>query len=134
MNPEAPEFRTQHSLTSDQITSGPLAKPPELLIETSRGVDHPFPQSRDHVVVDIPECDTSHEEERSRNVSPNRKENGTTLSNQHRDFVPQEPEEALSVIPESRLSEPRRSHRERRPPHRFTYDELGNHWFLLLAH
>lgn len=125
LNPEAPEFSTQHSLTSDRMTSDQSVKPPELLIETSSDVDQPFPQSRDHVVVDIPECDISREEERNRNVSPNRKDNDTTLPNQHHDIVSQALEEDLNVIPESRLSEPRCSHRERHQPHKFTYDELG---------
>lgn len=97
--PLNPELSTQHSLTSDQITSDQSAKPPELLIETSSGVDQPFPQSRDHVIVDLPECDASHEEEMSRNVSPNREENDTTLPNQHHDLLSQEPEDALNVIP-----------------------------------
>lgn len=133
LNPEAPEFSTQHSLTSDRMTSDQSVKPPELLIETSSDVDQPFPQSRDHVVVDIPECDISREEERNRNVSPNRKDNDTTLPNQHHDIVSQELEEDLNVIPESRLSEPRRSHRERHQPHKFTYDELGKPLILAIC-
>lgn len=133
LNPEAPEFSTQHSLTSDRMTSDQSVKPPELLIETSSDVDQPFPQSRDHVVVDIPECDISREEERNRNVSPNRKDNDTTLPNQHHDIVSQALEEDLNVIPESRLSEPRRSHRERHQPHKFTYDELGKPLILAIC-
>lgn len=133
LNPEAPEFSTQHSLTSDRMTSDQSVKPPELLIETSSDVDQPFPQSRDHVVVDIPECDISREEERNRNVSPNHKDNDTTLPNQHHDIVSQELEEDLNVIPESRLSEPRRSHRERHQPHKFTYDELGKPLILAIC-
>lgn len=133
LNPEAPEFSTQHSLTSDRMTSDQSVKPPELLIETSSDVDQPFPQSRDHVVVDIPECDISREEERNRNVSPNRKDNDTTLPNQHHDIVSQELEEDLNVIPESRLSEPRCSHRERHQPHKFTYDELGKPLILAIC-
>ena len=133
LNPEAPEFSTQHSLTSNRMTSDQSVKPPELLIETSSDVDQPFPQSREHVVVDIPECDMSREEERNRNVSPNRKDNDTTLPNQHHDIVSQEPEEDLNVIPESRLSEPRRSHRERHQPHKLTYDELGKPLILAIC-
>lgn len=133
LNPEAPEFSTQHSLTSDRMTSDQSVKPPELLIETSSDVDQPFPQSRDHVVVDIPECDISREEERNRNVSPNRKDNDTTLPNQHHDIVSQALEEDLNVIPESRLSEPRCSHRERHQPHKFTYDELGKPLILAIC-
>ena len=133
LNPEAPEFSTQHSLTSNRMTSDQSVKPPELLIETSSDVDQPFPQSREHVVVDIPECDMSREEERNRNVSPNRKDNDTTLPNQHHDIVSQEPEEDLNVIPESRLSEPRRSQRERHQPHKFTYDELGKPLILAIC-
>ena len=133
LNPEAPEFSTQHSLSSNRMTSDQSVKPPELLIETSSDVDQPFPQSREHVVVDIPECDMSREEERNRNVSPNRKDNDTTLPNQHHDIVSQEPEEDLNVIPESRLSEPRRSHRERHQPHKLTYDELGKPLILAIC-
>ena len=133
LNPEAPEFSTQHSLTSNRMTSDQSVKPPELLIETSSDVDQPFPRSREHVVVDIPECDMSREEERNRNVSPNCKDNDTTLPNQHHDIVSQEPEEDLNVIPESRLSEPRRSHRERHQPHKLTYDELGKPLILAIC-
>lgn len=122
LNPNAPDFHSQHHLTSKQSSPD----------QSSRPVDPPFAQSTDHVVVDIPECDAL-EEEGSGNNSLVHEESEMVPSGQQHEPAPQGPEEDINVVQEYHSSEPRRSHRERRVPHKFTYDELGKPLILAMT-
>lgn len=117
---ECCEFNSQHSLTSKQLSSDQPAKP----------TDPPFAHSRDHVVVDIPDCDTL--EEGGGIHSPVHQESEMVPSDLQHDLAPQGPEEDTNVIERHLSPEPRRSNRERRVPRKFTYDELGKPLILAL--
>lgn len=122
LNPNAPDFHSQHSIISKQLSPDQSTKP----------VDPPFAQSTDYVVIDIPECDTP-EEKGSGNNLPVHEESETFPPDQQHDLVPQGPEEDTNAIQGHQSPEPRRSNRERRVPHKFTYDELGKPLILALS-
>lgn len=122
LNPNPPDIHSQHPLTSKQSSPDQLGKP----------VDPPFAQSTDHVVVDIPECDTL-EEEGSGNILLVHEESEMVLSGQQHEPAPQGPEEDINVVQEYHSPEPRRSRRERRVPNKFTYDELGKPLILAMT-
>lgn len=89
--------------------------------------------SPDHVIIDIPETDNlnppSHSEKQNQESGEQaRDKNYLPESEQSCDVQPQHV--ALSVREPDEL---RRSARERRPPHKFTYDELGKPLILALS-
>lgn len=125
LNPHAPKLNIQHSLRSPQVTPNRSKEPLELVTEEGDGLSQSSVQPSGHVVVDIPDHDLSSEEEVG--ISPNDEGNRTSLSTQHR-----EPDESSSVS-EIIVPELRRSERERHPPHKFTYDELGKPLILAIS-
>lgn len=98
----------------------------ESVVEMENRADHYPATSPNHVIIDMPEPDMSvprpqHEQQtRDEHISP---EAGQSYDVQPRPL-------ALS---ESEPNEPRCSARERRPPHKFTYDELGKPLILALS-
>ena len=98
----------------------------ESVVEMENRADHFPAMSPDHVIIDMPEPDMSvphpqHEQQtRDEHISL---ETGLSPDVQPRPLA----------FSESEPNEPRRSARERRPPHKFTYDELGKPLILALS-
>lgn len=120
LNPNAPN--PQHSLISNESSPDQSIKP----------VDPPAVQLTDHVIVDIPECNTLEEEGTGSN-SLVHEESETDSPDQQYDPVPPGPEEGTNVIQGHQSPELRRSDRARRVPHKFTYDDLGKPLILALS-
>lgn len=130
LNPHAPVFTSQNSPTSKEIGSDQPDEPPALMVKATSGVDQPLVQTGDHVIIDVPDCDTH---DSSRDIPSAHCENDTSLPDQRLSLVPLVCQDGLNDIPLHQLAEPRRSNRERRAPHKLTYDELGTPLILALS-
>lgn len=74
LNPHAPVFTSQNSPTSKEISSDQPDEPP---VKATSGVDQPLVQTGDHVIIDVPDCDTRDEDRPSDHC-----ENDTSLPDQ----------------------------------------------------
>lgn len=125
VNPDTPEFVPQRSSPLPESTIHELRPENPLVISESSGTVIPSPspcRAPDHVVIDIPEPDMTH-------TSPVQKST---------DFVTPDPvvvdtEDVTSDSRESEATSVRRSVRDRRPPRKLTYDELGEPLTLAIS-
>ena len=117
LNPDTSSFVPQSSTQFQPET-------PLVSSEGSSTVTHPIPQCRapDHVVVDIPEPDMTH-------ISPVREDTDLITT----DPVVVDTDNVTSESLESENTSVRRSVRERRPPRKLTYDELGEPLTLAIS-
>lgn len=89
--------------------------------------------SSEHVIIDIPETNlptplSQYEEQTEESVGQAQDKDNLPESEQSYNVQPRH-----VALPESEPDEPRRSARERRPPHKLTYDELGKPLVLALS-
>lgn len=122
LNPNAPEFKAQQQ----QQASIPQSVTPLLSDDSRRSVTQSPVEQSDHVIIDIPDSEMRQEEE---------VDTGTISA--HEEDALNEPDHIhlsnLSELPKRVLPlELRRSQRERHPPHKLTYDELGKPLILAL--
>ena len=125
LNPETPSFVPQSSThLPERLTHEIQPETPLVSSESSGSVTHPTSHCRapDHVVIDIPEPDMTH-------ISPV-KENTDLITTDP--VVPDTDNVAFENL-ESEYPSVRRSVRERHPPRKLTYDELGEPLTLAIS-
>lgn len=133
LNPKASEFRTQlapKGLQPAQMSSEQPSNTNGLGPDLSNALVQPSAQSKEYVIVNIPECGQSFGDDQDIS-SP--EVNEITHSGDPHCPAGQECVDDVSVSPERGSSEPRRSERVKRPPQKFTYDELGKPLILALS-
>lgn len=125
LNPNTPSFVPQ---SSSHLPERPIHKfrlePPLDSSEGSGIVTPPTSQCRapDHVIIDVPEPDMTH-------ISPVRENTDLIIT----DPVGVDTDDVTPESLESEAASVRRSVRERRPPQKLTYDELGEPLTLAIS-
>lgn len=133
LNPQAVEFTPQPPRVAEQGCESSVNVPQSSVVAEDCSDNCPVVLS-DHVVIDIPEifsppCSADrHTQESAELTYPKPNFLG---SEPNYDVQPLQPQ--CVTLTEGEQSEPRRSVRERRPPHKFTYDELGKPLILALS-
>ncbi|KAG8013678.1 hypothetical protein GBF38_022159 [Nibea albiflora] len=136
LNPHAPEFNTEKSTESECPSHDLSAEPLELEVEMSRDMGQHLGESGGDVIIDIPECDilnSSLAREGNTGSSSVHMGGGPSLPNQENGLVSEEHEEDVNTVLGSGPNEPRHSNRERHPPRKLSYDELGTPLILALS-
>uniref|UniRef100_A0A3Q1EMU4 Gypsy retrotransposon integrase-like protein 1 n=1 Tax=Acanthochromis polyacanthus TaxID=80966 RepID=A0A3Q1EMU4_9TELE len=132
LNPQATEFTPQvPRLLPAEVQCNQPVDLPESVLEIAGTGDGPG-SPIDYVVVDIPESDIPNVP--SEFEEPVLEEPVLEETEQvHDQNVSLESGQPRVVVSDNACDEPRRSARERRPPQKFTYDELGKPLILALS-
>lgn len=134
LDPYSVEFTPQvPRILPEKVQTVPPINAPKSVIETENSADDSPVTSSEHVIIDIPETNlptplSQYEEQTEGSVGQAQEKDNLPESEQSYNVQPRH-----VALPESEPGEPRRSARERRPPHKLTYDELGKPLVLALS-
>lgn len=134
LNPQAAEFTPQvPRVLPREVQLDHPVNVPESVLEVWDSTDANPVMSPDHVVIDIPELGVPISPSRSGEPAPGSTEQAqaTNVSPESGQSFDVQPEPV--ALSESEPDEPRRPARDRHPPRKFTYDELGKPLILALT-